>query len=59
MTLYFIKGTNKADWGAMKLKLITSASPSMVISNFEKKGWKCVTSATYHAWRKRFSSSNS
>ncbi len=51
--LYFIKGDGPENWAAMKLKLSKKASVPTVISNMEKAGWKCVTFATFHAWRKK------
>lgn len=51
--LYFIKGNSPENWGAMKLKLTKSASPSAVIAGMEKDGWKCVTAFVFNAWRKK------
>jgi hypothetical protein len=51
--LYFIKGDSCENWGAMKMKLTTNASPSKVISAMEKDGWRSVTVSTFNAWRKQ------
>jgi hypothetical protein len=56
--LYFIRGDNQENWGAMKLRLTKDASPSAVIAGMEKNGWKCVTSAVFNAWCRQHSAAS-
>lgn len=59
MNLYFIKGTSRSDWRAMKFTLKQNANPAKVIADTERDGWRCVTITEFNAWRKKNSQPDS